>query len=193
MYKKSYPKFQLTLTRCVMVDLAEIQAAYYMVAATGVLVAALFYILNLRLLQKKMKIDATILYGNLIGEKQKIRDWRHLLFETDYTSLEEFDKLSKSNPEEYAIWMNIGNSMNQLGLLVHEKIVDPGMLFTILGPIWPKIMWAKFAPIIRDQRKLWNDPLWGYYGECLYNEAERMYPDVKVPQGRYKSKNAEKT
>jgi hypothetical protein len=29
-----------------MVDLVEIQAAYYMVAATGVLVAALYYIYN---------------------------------------------------------------------------------------------------------------------------------------------------
>jgi hypothetical protein len=30
-----------------MVDLAEIQAAYYMVAATGVLVAAIYYVMNL--------------------------------------------------------------------------------------------------------------------------------------------------
>ena len=35
-----------------MVDLAEIQAAYYMVAATGVLEAAVFYILNLRISQR---------------------------------------------------------------------------------------------------------------------------------------------
>jgi len=174
-----------------MVSFQDVQTAYYMVAATGVLVAAAFYIMNLSLVQKKMKIDATILYGNLIGEKQKIRDWRHIMFETDYTSLEEFDKISRQNPEEYAIFMNIGNSMNQLGLLVHEKIVDPEMLLTILGPIWPKVMWAKFAPIIKDQRKLWNDPRWGYYGECLYNEAERMFPDVKVPSGRYRLREVE--
>ena len=31
-----------------MVDLAEIQAAYYMVAATGVLVAAIYYVYNMR-------------------------------------------------------------------------------------------------------------------------------------------------
>ena len=38
-----------------MVDLAEIQAAYYMVAATGVLVAAVYYILNIRTTQRNMK------------------------------------------------------------------------------------------------------------------------------------------
>ena len=31
-----------------MVDLFEIQAAYYMVAATGVLIAAVYYVLNMR-------------------------------------------------------------------------------------------------------------------------------------------------
>ena len=39
-----------------MVDLAEIQAAYYMVAATGVLVAAVFYILNIRISQRNQEL-----------------------------------------------------------------------------------------------------------------------------------------
>ena len=39
-----------------MVDLAEIQAAYYMVAATGVLVAAGYYILNMRASQRNMQL-----------------------------------------------------------------------------------------------------------------------------------------
>jgi hypothetical protein len=35
-----------------LVELFEIQAAYYMVAATGVLIVAVFYILNLRISQR---------------------------------------------------------------------------------------------------------------------------------------------
>jgi Flp pilus assembly protein TadB len=38
-----------------LVDLAEIQAAYYMVAATGVLVAAGYYVLNMRAMQRSSK------------------------------------------------------------------------------------------------------------------------------------------
>ena len=38
-----------------MVDLFEIQVVYYMVAATGVLVAAVFHILNLRISQKNQE------------------------------------------------------------------------------------------------------------------------------------------
>jgi len=40
-----------------MVDLAEIQAAYYMVAATGVLVAAVYYVMTLRTTQRNMKAN----------------------------------------------------------------------------------------------------------------------------------------
>ena len=38
-----------------MVTIEEIQAAYYMVAATGVLVAAVYYIYNIRVNQKAVK------------------------------------------------------------------------------------------------------------------------------------------
>jgi hypothetical protein len=39
-----------------LVSFEEIQAAYYMVAATGVLVAAIFYILNLRISQRNQEL-----------------------------------------------------------------------------------------------------------------------------------------
>jgi len=40
-----------------MVDLTEIQAAYYMVAATGVIVAAIYYVYNMRINQRGMKTN----------------------------------------------------------------------------------------------------------------------------------------
>ena len=46
-----------------MVDLVEIQATYYMVAATGVLVATMYYIMNLRETRRNGRITLT---NNLI-------------------------------------------------------------------------------------------------------------------------------
>jgi len=176
-----------------MVGLAEIQSAYYLVAATGVLLAAAFYIMNLRMVQKKMKIDAAILYGNLVTEKERIRDWRHILFETNYASFEEWEKGSRSNPEDFLTFQEMAGGMNQLGLLLKEKVVDPEMLMTLLGPIWPKVIWLKLAPIIEGQRKIYNYPQWRHYAEFLYKEAERMYPEVKVSIGRFQPKEAGKS
>ena len=39
-----------------MVDLSEIQAAYYMVAATGVLVAAIYYVYNMKAIRKTQEL-----------------------------------------------------------------------------------------------------------------------------------------
>ena len=38
-----------------MVSFEEIQTAYYMVAATGVLIAAIYYVYNIRVTQGNMK------------------------------------------------------------------------------------------------------------------------------------------
>jgi len=174
-----------------MVSIEEIQAAYYMVAATGVLVAAIFYILNLRMVQKRMKIDTAILYGNLITTKEQIRIWRHLLFETDFTSFEDWDKRCRTDHEEYSNFFVVGGCMNQLGLLMKEKVIDPEMLMTLVSPTWPKAVWMKIAPIVKGFRVLQDDPRFGYYGEFFFKEAERIYPKVKIPAGRYRPKDAD--
>jgi hypothetical protein len=51
-----------------MVELFEIQSAYYMVAATGVLVAAIYYIMNMRYNMKarEMEICQTFCFNLLI-------------------------------------------------------------------------------------------------------------------------------
>ena len=40
-----------------MISLAEIQAAYYTVAATGVLVTAIYYIYNVIMTQRNMRLN----------------------------------------------------------------------------------------------------------------------------------------
>jgi hypothetical protein len=54
-----------------MVDLSEIQAAYYMVAATGVLVAAVFYIMNLREQRRNARLTLETRKIGLIDSLQK--------------------------------------------------------------------------------------------------------------------------
>jgi hypothetical protein len=176
-----------------MVDLAEIQAAYYMVAATGVLVAAVFYILNLRMVQKKMKLDATMIYGALITNKDQVPEWRHLLYDTDFTSWEDWDKRYRTNPKEYENIFIVAGAINQLGVMVKEKVVDPELLLTIISPIWVKGVWAKISPMVYGYRTAYHDPSFYKYAEFLYNETERMYPGVKVPAGRHWPIKTDKT
>jgi hypothetical protein len=49
-----------------LVTIEEIQAVYYMVAATGVLVAATYYVLNLRVSQRNQELKLKALDGNVL-------------------------------------------------------------------------------------------------------------------------------
>ena len=57
-----------------MVNLAEIQAAYYMVAATGVLVAAIYYLFSIRETKRNRRINTTaaLLQSMLSREMMRI-------------------------------------------------------------------------------------------------------------------------
>ena len=53
-----------------MVDLVGIQAAYYMVAATGVLVAAIYYVLNMRNAEKLRKTQVVLSWFSQLQTKE---------------------------------------------------------------------------------------------------------------------------
>jgi len=52
-----------------LVDLAEIQATYYMVAATGVIIAAAYYIYNIRTSRKTHELQVTMQVLALFSNK----------------------------------------------------------------------------------------------------------------------------
>ena len=62
-----------------MVDLAEIQAIYYMVAATGVLVAAVFYILNMRETTRNRRLTLTNNLMQNFTSEEGSRRWLELM------------------------------------------------------------------------------------------------------------------
>ncbi len=62
-----------------MVTIEEIQAAYYMVAATGVLVAAVYYIMNMRAAERNKKVQLSTSITERLGSKDSMRDFATLV------------------------------------------------------------------------------------------------------------------
>lgn len=169
-----------------MVDLALLQSLSYIAGALGVCVAAIYYMMNLQMARRKMKIDNTIFYGNLITNKETVLQWRHVLYEQHFQSFEEWDKKYRSDPEAYSNYNATAGLMGMLGMCVHEDLVDFTMLakrgvITLILAVWPKIM-----PIIMGFRALYNEPLYGSYSEYLYEETLRRYPNAKMSPERAK-------
>ena len=98
-----------------MVELAEIQVAYYMVAATGVLVAAVYYIYNMRINQRAMKTTLETRQAQCMSqisdEINSLENWKIVweLFSMQWTDWEDFEKRYglTGNPEAAARRMSL--------------------------------------------------------------------------------------
>ncbi len=175
-----------------MVDLAEIQAAYYMVAATGVLVAAVFYILNLRVSQKNQEITLKSqqqsletrqiqILRELNAEISDIPDWmRHNnnMMNMKWTDYNDFLSNTIKDPELSSYRLRVWRRFNQMGWMVKDGLVDVETFVKYVGDNPPQL-WNKFEDVILEQRVDFNFPLWMAGFEYLAGEMNRY----RVAQG----------
>ena len=169
-----------------MVDLALLQSVSYMAGALGVCVAAAYYVMNLQMARRKLKIDNTIFYGNLLANKETVLQWRHVLFDQQFSSFEEWDKKYRPDPEAFSNYYATQGLLGQLGMCVQEGLVDFDMLARRGVVAWTLAVYPKIKPILMGMRALYNDPLYGSYHEYLYEETVRRYPNAAAPKDRYK-------
>jgi hypothetical protein len=123
-----------------------------MVAATGVLVAAAFYILNLRETTRNRRV---VLYTTLMqpfyskeGQRQGID-----LLNMQWSDWDDFYRRydSTANPENYANRLSIWNSFELIGQMYRQGLLDIETIYGI-APLIMVNMWAKFKPIIEKYR-----------------------------------------
>jgi hypothetical protein len=147
-----------------LVDLAEIQAAYYMVAATGVLVAAVFYILNLRVQQANMKANLEtrqaqfLLQLSQIGFLNPDSDKRYIdMMNWEWSDYNDFEKKygTQNNPEAAADRLAMWYSWDTLGLYYREGLLNKSHVYKQYGTyiIWA---WQKFGDVIKRWREVYN-------------------------------------
>jgi hypothetical protein len=169
-----------------MVDLALLQTVSYIAGALGVCVAAIYYMMNLQMARRKMKIDNTILYGNLITDKEMVLHWRHLLFDQQYSSFEEWDKKYRSDPEAYSNYFATEGLLSMLGMCVKEDLVDFDMLSKRSLVAWTLAVYPKVKPIMMGIRSIYNNESFGSYSDYLYEEVLKRYPNAKMSPERAK-------
>jgi hypothetical protein len=163
-----------------MVSLADIQSAYYMVAATGVLVAAIYYIVNMRVtLQTRQAQLFMQLYDRWtfdVGEKF----WDFL--DDDFKTAEEYiEKIRKD--KEFRRRISILSRYHEgVGVLVRFGLLDVKYIAYLAS--WPtRMYWEKYKPIIDDARRLQKAPRSGSESEYLYNELMKYlekHPELET-------------
>ena len=176
-----------------MVDLALLQSVSYIAGASGVCIAAIFYVLNLRISQRNMrqtletrKLQFVTNITNQLNSEEGHRRYTELI-NMEWKDYDDFEKKygSDYNLDNYAKRMNVWKTYNTLGMLVREKLVEPEVLYRI-NNIDPLFMWSKFKDVIKEQRKRYSpeDDLSDF--EFLYNEIYRVAlsrnPSFKIPE-----------
>ena len=157
-----------------MVDLAEIQVAYYMVAATGVLVAVVYYILTLRSTNKSRQAQLYMQLFQLVHDEKTMRNWGELIH-MEWSDYDDFERKygSDNNLDNYAKRQNIWWLYDGIGFLYKQKLISPEMVYQIGHTpfVW---QWKKFEEIIRRQREFYNLTEIYQYWEYLAKEMEKM-------------------
>jgi hypothetical protein len=116
-----------------MVDLAEIQAAYYMVAATGVLVAAGYYVMNIRNYARERRKQTILM--KLPPMTKEYYEW-NIQIRLDVVTSEIWEKKYQMNPENQSKMQYITNIYAVVGQLYEEGLMSLEEVAQAYSPGW---------------------------------------------------------
>jgi hypothetical protein len=176
-----------------MVDLALLQSVSYIAGALGVCVAAIFYVLNLRISQRNQRLTLetrqaqfyTQLYHQLTGEDSQ-RRWADVM-NMEWKDYDEYERKygSDEHPEMYAKRSSALYELSGVGYLLRKGVIDRDTAYSLaeVQGLW---LWRKFEPIVREQRVRYNTP--EQYADLEYLAAETVKemqlrdPSFRVPE-----------
>jgi hypothetical protein len=155
-----------------MVGITEISAV---VAAAGVLVGVVYYILDIRRQKQVRQTDLLVRISpwlNISSNELQAAIVRTLNLEfADYDDfVKRYGKIHSDKPEQTA-FLTVGNYFEGLGLLAKRGLVDVDLIYEFwTGDIAD--IWNKIKPLIEGMRKESKFPI-ALNIEYLYNEMKR--------------------
>ena len=179
-----------------MVSFQDVQTAYYMVAATGVLVAAIYYVMNMRASKKTQELAQKTqtqtletrqaqlfiqLYTTFTNYEFKTK-WNEIMHVWNWKDAKEFySKYGFSDSEEFSKLDLVGTFFEGVGVMVKRGLIDVTLVDDLMsGHVVSS--WERFEPIIMDVIATMNWPQCLEWWEYLYREVkgivEEQHPEV---------------
>lgn len=160
-----------------MVDIQEVSIA---LASASVVLAAIYYVFQVRHQSKVRQTDLTMRMYTSWVSKEMTEPWLKV-WNLEFTDYDDFKKkygtYLSDNPENAAL-LSVINSFTIIGLLLQKKLVDPELVNHL-----PVLMtWNKVKPVIEGVRRESNDPSWYVEFEYLYDEMKKR--EQKLEQSK---------
>ena len=165
--------------------MVDIQTISILITATSVTLAAIYYILTVRINQRNSRITLTNNMMQTMLSEEAQRRWIDLI-NMEWTDYDDFERKygSDVNPDNYAKRSAVWSSCNVLGHLLKTNVVDAETFYPT-GAIYALWIWEKFKPIILEHRKRYSSSN-GYDGlEFLAGEMLKIMkkhdPSYEIP------------
>ena len=164
-----------------MVDIQTISIA---IASSGVFLAAVYYVIQIRHQDKMRHLDLFMRLYSTWGSEDFNRAHRRVgvIKVEDYDSfVKKYGPVASEDTEISQMWMDIdriGWFFNLMGFLVKEKIVNIKLVDELLG-YWVIKAWENIEPLVSGWRKQHNIPESYHWFEYLYNEMKKREQAIK--------------
>jgi hypothetical protein len=147
----------------IVVDITEISA---MVAAAGVLIAVIYYMLDIRNQAKLRKTDLVMRLYSAFGSSEFVEAWE-IMRKREFTDYETYEK-------KYGLsaYIQVSTLFEEVGILLGRRLIDNDLvddLFTV--PV--RLAWERMKTLIQEDRKQTNEPRTWEWFEYLFNEMKK--------------------
>jgi hypothetical protein len=162
-----------------LVDLLEIQAVYYMVAATGVLVAAVYYIMNMRTTLQTRQAQLFMQLYDRMSQPELSATINNIRYNLKWSDSEDFWRKygAETNIDEYSRIASAGNYFKGIGVLLKKGLIDRMFIYDLLSsPL--KVYWERMGPVILERRRITSNPNLFAFVDYLYDEMVKV--DVEL-------------
>ena len=151
-----------------MVDITEISAV---VAAAGVLIGVVYYVLDMRNQARTRKTDLVMRLYSTWGNEEYTKAVLNYLT-AEYKDCNDFLKKHPLNAEEpvQVAFRMVPMFYEGVGTLLRMKLVNPDLVYDLFAV---RIFWEKFKPFAEGIRKSFNEPRLYTEFEYLHNEMEK--------------------
>jgi hypothetical protein len=153
------------------IDLTEVSAV---IAAVGVIVGVIYYILEIRHQDKMKHLDLFMsIYSNWGSPDMLDAHRRFMIIKVESYErwVKEHGQVTESSQLNTDV-DRVGWFFNLMGFLVKEKIVNIKLVDELLG-YWVIKNWETIKPLVEGWRKQYNIPESYSWFEYLYNEMKK--------------------
>jgi len=153
--------------------MVDVPSVSIVIACAGVLVAAIYYVLQLRHQTKIRQMDLVMrLYSAFISKE--ITEAGLMVGWSEYKDYNDFVKKYGQMGPEKPMWVavnQVSNFLNEVGMLLHRGFIGIELVDELFG-YRIAVVWEKMKPLIEGMRKQLNPRVCEWF-EYLYNEMKK--------------------